>query len=129
MTHQLKSKKPAKQRFTRHGSLHQRGRLLNVRLDKALQNEYKKRNVRVRKGDTVNVLKGEGKGKKGKVLRVNQEKGVVFIEGLSRKRADGKEQLVAMQPSNLMITQVDATDALRFGTKKTTTKKATKEDA
>lgn len=126
---QLKSKKPKKQRFSRHGALHERGRLLRARLDKKLQAEFKQKNVRVRKDDVVIVLKGEGKGKKGKVLRVNQEKGVVFVEGLNRKRADGKEQLVAMQPSNLMIMELNSTDSLRFGTKKTASKKATKEDA
>ncbi len=39
--------------------------------------------VHVKKGDTVYVLSGKDKGKKGKVLAVNPDDMMVFIEGVN----------------------------------------------
>lgn len=39
--------------------------------------------VHVKKGDTVAVLSGNDKGKKGKVLRVDHKKGRVVVENLN----------------------------------------------
>ncbi|MFN4182406.1 MAG: 50S ribosomal protein L24 [bacterium] len=39
--------------------------------------------IRLKKGDVVQVLWGEEKGKKGKILSVNREKGVVVVEGVN----------------------------------------------
>lgn len=40
-------------------------------------------NVHVRKGDTVYVLSGKDRGKKGKVLSVNPDDGMVLVEGVN----------------------------------------------
>lgn len=39
--------------------------------------------VHVKKGDTVYVLSGKDRNKKGKVLRVIKDKGMVLIEGVN----------------------------------------------
>ncbi|AUS98135.1 50S ribosomal protein L24 [Clostridium thermosuccinogenes] len=39
--------------------------------------------VHVKKGDTVYVLSGKDKGKKGKVLRVIPDKSMVIVEGVN----------------------------------------------
>jgi len=39
--------------------------------------------VHVKKGDTVYVLSGKDKGKKGKVLSVVPDKGMVLVEGVN----------------------------------------------
>jgi len=39
--------------------------------------------VHVKKGDTVVVLSGKDKGKRGKVLRVIAKKGVAIVEGVN----------------------------------------------
>ncbi len=39
--------------------------------------------VHVRKGDTVRVMRGDDKGKEGKVLRVYPKKGRVVVEGVN----------------------------------------------
>jgi large subunit ribosomal protein L24 len=38
---------------------------------------------RIRKGDTVEVIAGEEKGKSGKVLQVNPQSGRVLVEGVN----------------------------------------------
>ena len=39
--------------------------------------------VHVKKGDLVLVLNGKDKGKKGKILSVNPDKGMVLVEGVN----------------------------------------------
>jgi len=41
------------------------------------------RRLKVRKGDTVVVIAGKDRGKKGKVLRVEPSRSRVFVEGLN----------------------------------------------
>ena len=44
--------------------------------------KYEKK-LHVRKGDTVVVLSGDDKGKKGKVLEVSKAEGKVIVEGIN----------------------------------------------
>ena len=39
--------------------------------------------VHVTKGDTVRVMRGEDKGKEGKILRVDRKTGRVVVEGVN----------------------------------------------
>ncbi len=43
----------------------------------------KKVKLHIRKGDTVQVISGDDKGKSGKVLEVNLEKRRAFVEGVN----------------------------------------------
>ena len=42
--------------------------------------------LKIRKGDTVQVISGANKGKQGTVLRVEPEKNRVVIEGLNMRK-------------------------------------------
>lgn len=53
--------------------------------------------LHVSKGDTVRVMRGDEKGKEGKVLRVNRQTGRVVVEGVNivkmhRKARTAEEQ-------------------------------------
>jgi len=64
----IESKQPRKQRKARYTApLHLRSRLISAPLSKELREEYKRRSVRVIKGDTVKVLRGESAGTEGVV--------------------------------------------------------------
>ena len=52
----------------------------------------------------------------------------VFVEKLLRKKTDGTEILVPLQPSNLMITELGKADDRRIKTKKTEKKEKVKKD-
>jgi len=52
------------------------------------------KSLHIRKGDTVQVLKGKDKGKRGKVLKVDPVKRRVIVEGINRTRKH-------MRPSRL----------------------------
>jgi len=74
----------------------------------------KREKLNVSKGDTVRVMRGEDKGKEGKVIRVLLKRGRVVIEGVNlvkmhRKARTADEQSgiveapAAMHASNLML--------------------------
>lgn len=44
------------------------------------------KNLQLRKGDTVEVLKGKDRGKRGKVLKVDPESRRIVVEGINRTR-------------------------------------------
>lgn len=52
--------------------------------------------VHVKKGDTVVIISGEDKGKKGKVLKVIPSEGKILVEGINlvtkHKRPSGQDQ-------------------------------------
>jgi len=71
------------------------------------------RSIRVRKGDTVKVVRGQNKGKTATVERVSPQYGKVYLGGIENVRKDGTKSLVAFQPSNVIITDLDLSDKKR----------------
>ena len=110
------SKQPRKQRRRLFKApLHVRQKLVAAHLSKELREELGTRSLPVRKGDTVKVMRGKFRGKQGKVVRVDLRRVRVYVEGLTVKKADGREVLVPIHPSNLLIVDVDRSDERRFG--------------
>ncbi|MDD5416363.1 MAG: 50S ribosomal protein L24 [Candidatus Aenigmarchaeota archaeon] len=110
----MKSTKPSKQRKAIYDApLHKRQKLVHAHLTKELRKQYKKRNLGLRKGDEVKILRGDFRGKTGKVTKINLKDLQVFIEGIKRKKTTGEETEVPFQPSNLMIMNLSMDDARR----------------
>ncbi|MGC8623201.1 MAG: 50S ribosomal protein L24 [Candidatus Micrarchaeia archaeon] len=110
------SSKPRKQRKARYNAdLHIMQKFANAHLDKQLAKKLniKRRSVRVREGDTVKVTSGKNKGKSGKVNRVDLKNNFVYIDGITRKTAKGKEIMIPIRPSNLYITDLNLSDKYR----------------
>ena len=113
--HWKSSKKPRKQRkYVYHAPLHVRRKFLSAHLSKELREKYKRRSFPVRKGDEVEIMRGEFKRKTGKVIRVDPKKIKVFIEGIKRKKVDGSEVQVPIHPSNLRIINLNLEDKERL---------------
>jgi len=109
-----KSKKPRKQRkFLYEAPLHLRRKMISAHLSKELRGKYKTRSLPLRKGDEVEIMRGEFKKRKGKVLRIDTKNYKVYIEGITRKRTDGTERLVPIHPSNLKIINLNLEDKRR----------------
>lgn len=110
-----KSTQIRKQRKYRYNApLHVKGSFLNVHLDASLRKKYQTRSLRVRKGDTVKVCRGQYKGKVGKVEDVDVGYTKVMITGIHRVRKDGTKHLIPFQPSNLLITDIATGDKKRI---------------
>ncbi len=83
--------------------------------------------LNIKKGDTVKVISGVSKGKQGRVLKIDAEKGRAVVEGANLMKKHTKpnaenpqggiiEQEAAIHMSNLMV--IDAKgNATRIGKK------------
>ncbi|MCS7118252.1 MAG: 50S ribosomal protein L24 [Thaumarchaeota archaeon] len=110
----LLSSKPEKQRkFRAVLASTQPSKLMAVHLSKELRQKYGRRSFPIRSGDTVKVLRGEYKGITAKVLRVNRRRQFVYLENVTKKKADGTNVNVPIHASNLMIISLDLTDEYR----------------
>lgn len=115
----VESSKPKKQRKAHYSrALHRKQQGLAGHLDKKLRKELGMRSVALRKGDVVKVVRGGFKGKSGKITAVDYRKGVVFVEKVVRKKANGEEIQVPLQASKLLVVEVEKSDSRRFKGKK-----------
>ena len=96
-----------------HVPKHQRDRMMGAPLADALRGQYKKKTLRVVKGDSVRVFRGEYKGVEGKVEKVNTEQGTLHIEGVQRNKLRGGQVKVPIHASNVMIINLNLDDKYR----------------
>ena len=109
-----KSKQPRKQRKYRYNApLHVKQKFVSTHLSKELRKKYKKRNVNLRKGDSVKVMRGQFKNKSGKVDEVDVKKTSVYVDGIETVKRDGTKSRYPIHPSNLIITEVNLDDKMR----------------
>jgi len=108
------SKQPRKQRkYLFNAPLHTRRKFISSNLSKELRKKYGKRSLPLRKGDTVNIMRGKFKNKKGKVIGVKLKMQKIEIEGIQVKKQDGSKVNVPLRPSNLQITELNLEDKKR----------------
>lgn len=127
----VKSMKPGKQRKAHYNApLHIKRKRIAARLqlDKPDARFAGVRSVTVRVGDTVRVIRGDfahGSDKRvggkrnaepltGNVLRIDAEKGRLFIEGATSAKSDNKAEAFPVHVSNVIITKLDETDKVRI---------------
>ena len=96
-----------------HLSKHQLDKMLGAALAEELREQYKKRTVRIVKGDSVMVVRGEYKGRGGKVEEVDTERGTLHIEGMQREKIRGGQVKVPIHSSNVKITALNLQDKRR----------------
>ncbi len=96
-----------------HVAKHQRDKMLGASLADELREQYKKKTVRVVKGDSVMVVRGEYKGRGGKVEKVNTKNGTLHIEGMQREKVRGGQVKVPIHASNVRITALNLEDKHR----------------
>ena len=88
-------------------------RTISVNLVDELRGRYRRRSFPIRKGDGVVVTKGDYKGVEGTVTRVEPRRDFVYVEGVTRESADGKQILVPIRSSSLVIKKLKLDDKLR----------------
>ena len=96
-----------------HVPKHRRDGMVSATVSDTLREAYKKRTLRVVKGDSVKVLRGEYKGVEGKVENVDTERGTLNIEGVQREKIRGGQVKVPIHASKVMIINLNLTDKLR----------------
>ncbi len=111
----IRSKQPRKQRkYRANAPLHIRHSLISANLNKELRRKYGKRNTPLRKDDNVKIMKGEFKGKTGRIEEINMKKLKIKISGITRTKKDGSKIEVWFDPSNLQIQELNLEDKKRI---------------
>jgi large subunit ribosomal protein L24 len=59
-------------------------------------------------------VKGDFKGKEGKVERVSLRKSLVYVEGIERHRRDGTKSLMGISPASMVIVELNTEDKRRL---------------
>ncbi len=109
------SVQPRKQRKFRYNApLHLRRKFLSTNLSKELRKKHGKRNLPLRKGDEVLIMRGKFAKKKGKALEIDMKKSRITIEGINRKKSDGTKVNVYFNSSNLQIQSLNMEDGKRI---------------
>ena len=105
------SKQPRKQRkFLHKAPLHVRHKLMSVMLSKELREQYGKRSIPVKKGDTVQIVRGDFSDHEGKVEKVDLKNYRILVEGASVQKPDGNQVYHSIHPSKLKIVELDLED-------------------
>lgn len=100
------AKKAKKTKYLLNAPLHVKGKFLHSHLSKELRTKYKRRSLRVKKGDTVKIMRGEFKGKEGKVQLVNLKLQKVYVENMAKSKKDGSKVFVPFNSSKLLIKEI-----------------------
>ncbi len=108
------SKQVRKQRKYRYNApLHIKQKFVHVHLSKELKKKYGRRNLGLKKGDKVKVMRGQFKKHTGNVERIDLKKTKVYLSGIEITKKDGSKTTYPITPSNLIITELNLDDKMR----------------
>jgi len=108
------SAKPRKQRRALYRLPHHlRRKLLSAPLSEELRAKYGFRSFPIRTGDRVRVMRGDFRGAEGRVIRVDRERGRIYLDTVTRTKADGTPVNVPIHASKVMIVELDLSDEWR----------------
>jgi len=96
-----------------HLPKHQRDKMVSAVLEETLRKQYRRKNVRVIKGDSIRVIRGEYKGVEGKVEKVDTEHATFHIEGIQREKIRGGQVKVPIHSSKVMVIALNLDDKYR----------------
>lgn len=106
--------KPGKQRKMLYTApLHIRQKIMASPLSPELIASKGVKSLPVRKGDTIQITRGDNKGFEGKISRVDLKRYRIFIEGLTREKVDGTNIFISIHPSKVMIKKLNLDDRWR----------------
>ncbi|MGI6454667.1 MAG: 50S ribosomal protein L24 [bacterium] len=58
--------------------------------------------IHLKKGDTVEVIAGDDKGKTGKILQVDRKHGRVFVQGIKLQKKHKKKNPQSNEPGGII---------------------------
>jgi large subunit ribosomal protein L24 len=113
-THWISSSQPRKQRKYRFNApIHIKSGFFNSHLSQELRKKYGKRSFRVVTGDKVKIMRGQFKNIEGKVERINAKSVKIYVAKAEMNKKDGSKAFYPIDPSNVMITELNLNDKER----------------
>lgn len=105
---------PSKQRLYRYNApLHIQQKFMHTHLSKELRQKYGVRNLQLRVGDKIKILRGQFAKKEGKVERISLKRERVIVTGIENIKKDGTKLPFPLHPSNLIIVDLNLEDKKR----------------
>ena len=83
-------------------------------LSTELRKKFKKRSIRIVKGDTVKILRGEFYGTAGKVTKILTQKNSITVDGVKKEKKKGDKIDVPIHSTNVIITALNDDDKWRM---------------
>jgi large subunit ribosomal protein L24 len=83
-------------------------------LSKELQKKYTKKSIRIVKGDSIRIVRGEFKGVDGKISKILVQKSSIAIEGVKKEKTKGDKFDVQIHSSNVIVTGLNSEDKWRI---------------
>lgn len=100
-------------KYRANAPLYKKHKFLSANLSKELRKKYGKRNLPLRTGDEVLVMRGSFKKKKAKVTSVSLRNSKVYLENIQRQKKDGTKVNVPFHASILQIHSLNLDDKER----------------
>lgn len=109
------SKNPTKQRkYRRNAPQHVKDKLVSANLASELREELGTRNLNLKVGDRVEIMRGDDKGKSGVISGINREEQKVTVKGVESTKNDGSSREKPLRPSNLQVKALNLENVSRI---------------
>lgn len=112
--------KRKQRKYAKAAPLHIKSKLMHSTLSQELRKKHGTRSLQVRSGDKVKIMRGNFKGKAGKVETADVKNNKVYITKMEISKKDGTKTKVVFRPSNLKIIELSTGDPRRLKNKKQT---------
>jgi len=108
------SSQPRKQvKYRANAPHHIKRKFMASHLDKPLREKYGRRNIEVRKGDEVKIMRGKFAKKHGKVSVVDVKNTLIQVDGAQRQKKGGEKLETWFKPSKVKIISLNLDDKKR----------------
>ena len=106
---------PQKQRkYRQNAPQHVKDNFISANLSHNLRDKLGTRNLGIRNGDRVKVMRGDRTGAEGIVNNIDRENERVYIDGVEKEAVDGAKHQIPLRPSNVQIQSLNLSDADRL---------------
>ena len=106
--------KPDKSRKKMYNASHHiKSSMIGSMLSQDLREKYGVKSIRIRKKDSVKVVRGEYKGVEGKITKVFVNDGYINVEGVTNEKIAGGTIPVKIHASKVMVTNLNLEDNWR----------------
>ena len=106
---------PQKQRkYRENAPQHVKDNFISANLSHNLREELGTRNIGIRNGDRVQVMRGDRKGAEGIVNKIDRENGRIYIDGVEKEAVDGSVHQIPLRPSNVQLQSLNLSEEDRL---------------
>ena len=106
---------PQKQRkYRENAPQHVKDNFISANLSHNLRDELGTRNIGIRNGDRVRVMRGDREGAEGIVNKIDRENERIYIDGVEKEAVDGSVHQIPLRPSNVQLQSLNLSEEDRL---------------